>query len=191
MSVLEIILIVIAALLLLRAVTFLIERSRLLISVLGLSSIDGVTVRIDFGIAFFLPWVTRRTAATVTVGAKRYAIRLFNGRSSMHAVHIASPEYAAVYIKGDGDTGLGNQLSYSSSGVHIPRCVYMPPRIIREGDIPVTVLCPAPSELTYVTEAKTSVRIALTGDLVGAERIFTRRTLERFIDRDSRGFYDK
>lgn len=190
MSILEIILIVIAALLILRGAAFLSGRARLLISVARLSSIDGVTVGINFPV-FFLPWVTRKSAATVTVGTKRYAIRLFNGRSKMHSVHIASPEYAAVYIKGDVDAGHGKQLLYSSSGVHAPRCVYIPPRSTCEGDIPVTVLDPAPSELTYVTAAKTSVRIAFTGDLVGEERIFTRRTLERFIDRDSRGFYDK
>ena len=48
------------------------------------------------------------------------------------------------------------------------------------------ILNPAPCEVSYVTEKKTSIRVAFTGDKVYGTEIFTATTFVNHIERESR-----
>ena len=178
-----------------RIVNFYVKRAKFMIALLRIGKMDGVRVEFKSPYTIALPWQTKRSAATIEVGNKRYSVRILNGKGYLYSVHMASPEYAVTYVKSEGGVKVrifGQRTVRTnavSSGVYLPRTVYIPPRE-EEGVIPITVLNPAPREMTYVTPSRTSVSIAFEGDTVMGERIFTASTLESFIDRDSRGFFD-
>ncbi|MBE6635626.1 MAG: hypothetical protein E7617_05440 [Ruminococcaceae bacterium] len=175
--------------------SYTVKRIRLLYVIHRLKRIDGVTVEICSYPSFFAPRPTRRIAARISVGGRCYAVRIFNGVSGAHSVHLASPKFASVSIKSASVTKariFGRQVSavkLEGGATHFARTVIMKPEGDREGDVPVMLFNPAPRELTYVTPEKNSIRVAFTGDTVMGMRIFTRSTFENFIDRSSRGFY--
>lgn len=174
---------------------FLAKRIRLLVSVLRLGKIAGVKVKITSLPAFFMPKLLKTPAARIGIRDKTYSVRIFNGRGSLYAAHIANKKYASVFLKTAGGakvrffgrrTVKANNLK---ANVYFPRTVIIPP--LAEGsDIPVMLFNPAPRELTYVTAEKNSILIAFTGDSVNGEMMFTANTFARYIDRDSRGFFD-
>ena len=169
-------------------------RVRLYFTVISLGGISGVSVLSVSPIAFILPFVTKRAAAYVSVRDKTYAIRIFNGRGMAYAAHIASARYATVFMKSGGVAKArrvreGFRTVAEGSRVYRAKTVFLPD-MTEEGVTPLLVFVPEPRELTYVTKKRTSIRVAFVGDNVFGIRVFTRRTLVSFIDRDSRGFYD-
>ena len=195
MSVLEFVLICIAIYITVSAAFFAVKRTKLLVTVSRLGRYDGVSVQILHPMLFYLPCPSKKSAALLTVGGKRYSLRILNGKGSLYSLHMASERFAVIFVKSEGGVKVrffGKRTVKTTtvaSGVYFPRTVYIP-----EGEctdaIPLTVLCPAPREMTYVTPNKTSIAVAFTGDKVNGERIFTTSTLDSFIDRDSRGFFD-
>lgn len=170
-------------------------RVRLYFTVTSLGGISGVSVLSVSPIAFILPFVTKRAAAYVSVRDKTYAIRIFNGRGMAYAAHIASARYATVFMKSGGVAKVRRvrdgfrSAAIEGSRVYRAKTVFLPD-MTEEGVTPLLVFVPEPRELTYVTKKRTSIRVAFVGDNVFGIRVFTRRTLVSFIDRDSRGFYD-
>ena len=196
MYITELLLLIILTATAVRFIAFTVTRVRLFTSVRALSRISGVDVTVTNAAAFFLPFITKGEAARVTVRGKIYRIFIFNGISERFCAHIASPRYATVFLKSGGvakarRTEDGARYRIEGSRVYIPRTVLLP-----EGtdDAPgterVLLFSPCPSELTYVTEKRTSIRLAFVGDKAFGYRIFTRRSFERYIDRDARGFFD-
>ncbi len=185
------------AILLALAVIFIVyvaKRIRLMFSILSLGKIEGVSTQDLYPPAFFSPNVTKRPAVLVKVRDKCYAVRIFNGKNSFHAVHVANEKYASVFLKSAGAVKvrrLGRKVirHVQDATVYFPRTVILPQNEQSEC-IPVLLFNPAPREVTYVTPEKTSIKAAFTGDKVNGNLIFTRSTFERFIDRDSRGFFD-
>jgi len=191
MTLLELFLIITLAFILALAIRFLIKRISLLHGILSLGKTEGVELESINYLAFFIPKITKRAAFTVRVGRRTFTVRLFSGKGKGHAVHMASEEYAATYMKSGGavtvkNTPRGKVAIEDSARVYFPRTVIMPTEELRQSEGSVIIFSPAPRELTYVTPAKTAIEVALTGDEVFGSRVFTKTTFINYIDRLSR-----
>lgn len=171
------------------------KRISLLLSVLKLRRLPGTEVEICNIFAALLPVITKKPVYRVKVYSKSYAVRLFSGKNYLHAVHIVNREFAAVFMKSGGAIKVRRfvrsmRAVHEDSRVYFPRTVMMKPMEKNPDDTEVMIFSPAPRELTYVSENRTSIKVAFTGDEVYGMRVFTKTTFSNFIDRDTRGFYD-
>ena len=195
MTLLELLIVVILILFTYKAAVFTAKRISLFRAVRGLGKLSGVEIEAISILRFFSPFVSRKPAFRIRVYSKSYSVRLFSGKGAFYAVHIANREYAAVYMKTGGAVKVRRFVRsmaavHESSRVYFPRTVIMKPIEKEPDDTEVMIFSPAPRELTYVSEKRTSIKVAFTGDVVYGMKIFTKSTFVSFIDRDTRGFYD-
>ena len=127
-----------------------------------------------------------------------YLVRLYSGGGSAHSVHFASANYSTVYMRllrsQRAPQGSGASSLSMSSGMNISaKVIYLPeikiPDDLEESGkniVPVLILNPAPSVLSYVSDEKTSIKIAFTGDEMYGVKVFTGSTFLRYIDRMKR-----
>ena len=76
-----------------RVIHFAVKRIKFLITLLRMRKIEGVRVELSHPSVLFSPWQSKKNAAVIDVGGKRYSIRVLNGRGYIYSVHMASPEY--------------------------------------------------------------------------------------------------
>ena len=195
MTLLEFSLIVISIIILVKVFLFTKRRLSLLRSVLRLKKIDTVGVQITNFAALLSKKVTKKPFAKVTVGEKIYAVRLFNGKGFSHAAHIVNNRYASVFLKTGGAVKVRSLarravVAHEAPRVYFPRTVFLPEVSGEGGERQILLFSPAPRELTYVTDERTSIKAAFTGDEIFGFKVFTKTTFANFIDRDSRGFFD-
>ena len=181
------------------ALVFLTRRIALALRLRSLKKIKGAEVKLQAPLSLFSRGVSKRPYISVKVDGVTYDVHLFNGVGYTRVVHIASPKFAVVFTRLGGIT----PRRVSKTLTARPRAVVVMPsgvaraktRVIPEpkreaGHIPVLLFCPEPSELTYVTKERTSIKVAFTGEQVGNWLIFTKSTLIRHMDRRARGFFD-
>ena len=191
MTLLELAIIIILIVCAYKIIHFATKRLFLFLSVLRLSRIAGISLEELRPLAFFYPRVTKKPVVRVKIFGCSYAVRLFSGKSSLYAVHIANREYAAVFMKSGGAVKVRRfvrsmRAVHEGSRVYFPRTVIMKPIECRPDEREVMIFSPAPRELTYVTEKRTSIKVAFTGDEIYGMKIFTKTTFSNFVDRESR-----
>ena len=191
MTLLELAIIIICIVLIYKVIHFTLKRLFLFLSVMRLSRIAGISLEELRPLAFFYPRVTKKPVVRVKIFGCSYAVRLFSGKSSLYAVHIANREYAAVFMKSGGAVKVRRfvrsmRAVHEGSRVYFPRTVIMKPIECRPDEREVMIFSPAPRELTYVTEKRTSIKVAFTGDEIYGMKIFTKTTFSNFVDRESR-----
>ena len=132
---------------------------------------------------------------TVEIMNTVYAIRVYSGGSSLKSVHFASEEFSCVYMRlrasARAPQGTGANSLAMSSGINVSAKVYhtpkaeLPPEYAEGGRrvVPVLILNPAPSVLSYVSDEKTSIKIAFTGDVMHGQMVFTADSFMRYADR--------
>lgn len=177
---------------------FFIRRLSLLLSLRGIRRTEGVYVKFKLLPLAFLPFTAKKPIATVRVREKLFDIYLYHGGGRWRYVHIANDRYSVVYTKLGGMTPKGISNSTATNKrvlVNMPTGVGSAKvRLLPEGNggigTPLLVFSPAPAELTYVSEERTSIKVAFTGERIGKWQIFTKETLINYLDRESRGFYD-
>ncbi len=134
----------------------------------------------------------------VRLGKRLYLLRIFNGGGIGKVVHFASEAYAvrfsrlrtAAYVK----RKTHEKIVTARSGFAVGTKVISVPRldvsniVAEEGItvVPAIIFNPAPGEVSYVTEEKTSIRVAFTGDDVLGTRIFTASTFLSYAEREYR-----
>lgn len=138
----------------------------------------------------------------IELGDKIYLCRFYNGRGRRAQVHFANAEYSAVYYKfivhrfyAINIRSRRSSPSPSSSATRI-RVRILPPLLVparyssaaASGKELVTVLIfnPAPSGVSYVSDAGNSIRIAYTGDEFRGIKIYTGSSFAAFVDREGR-----
>ncbi|MBQ3016708.1 MAG: hypothetical protein IJD79_08020 [Clostridia bacterium] len=191
MTLLELAIIIICIVLIYKVIHFTLKRLFLFLSVMRLSRIAGISLEELRPLAFFYPRVTKKPVVRVKIFGCSYAVRLFSGKSSLYAVHIANREYAAVFMKSGGAVKVRRfvrsmRAVHEGSRVYFPRTVIMKPIECCPDEREVMIFSPAPRELTYVTEKRTSIKVAFTGDEIYGMKIFTKTTFSNFVDRESR-----
>ena len=126
-------------------------------------------------------------------------------------MHFASDKYFVTYSKMRFSVGNLTQLrgrravsgssGFITTGAHsvkILPTLKIPEEYLRMRDIygkilvPVLILNPAPNEVSYVTEKKTSIKVAFTGDEVYGQKIFTATSFVSYAERMKRAekFYE-
>ncbi len=198
-EVFEFILIITALVIGLGLITFLTRRAWLIIRLFRIRKIDGASIKLTSPLSLLSRGVSRRPLISVTLGGAVYDVHLFNGGGRSRVVHIASPKFAVVFTRLGGITPRRVSKTLTArpravvvmpSGVAGAKTRIIPTPARKNGHIPVLLFSPEPSELTYVTKERTSIKVAFTGEQVGSWLIFTKDTLIRHLDRRSRGFFD-
>ena len=189
---------VIAAVCLVRLIALISKRLSLHIAITKLDRIEGVEVRVLRSPIASLFSTGAQPSYAVRIGSGIYYVRLYNGRGAGKVVHFASREFTvrfsrlvtASYSRSRG----GKRLRGFSRGVSVgSKVIILPPLSIPadhpEGctAYPVMIFNPAPGEVSYVTEERTRIEVAFTGDEIYGARIFTKTTFLNFVDRMSRG----
>lgn len=128
-----------------------------------------------------------------------YLIRIYSGGGISRNVHFANECFSATYISTVGGVPTRRHtrrgpINPLVSGLNIgARVIYTEPldtsyphSAKRKRIIPVLLLNPAPASLSYVTEKKTSIQIAFTGDDMYGMKVFTASTFAIYADRMKR-----
>lgn len=132
---------------------------------------------------------------TVRIGGTLYLIRLYNGGGIGKIVHFASPKFTvrfsrmrtANYVRRGRSTALIPSKHGFAIGTRVIPVSPVDRSAFPPGDglkvVPVWIFNPAPGEVSLVTEAKTSIVVAFTGDFVYGEQIFTASTFVAYAER--------
>lgn len=140
---------------------------------------------------------------TVEIGNRIYLIRFLNGKNSRRFMHFASKEYFVTYSKMRFSIGnfvnlrgrratVARAPGFLTTGSHsvkiLPKLT-ISDKYLSASDIygkklvPVLILNPAPNEISYVTETKTSIKVAFTGDEIYGQKIFTATSFVTYAER--------
>ncbi|MBE6645757.1 MAG: hypothetical protein E7612_10370 [Ruminococcaceae bacterium] len=137
--------------------------------------------------------------AAIEIGERIYLIRFINGKGGMRFLHFASQKYFVTFsrirISVSGLLRFGGRqradVSHNTSRhsvkilpeFEIPEQYSISSVISSRKIIPVLIFNPAPNEVTYVTESKTSIKAAFEGDDLYGQMVFTPSAFLRYADR--------
>ena len=139
------------------------------------------------------------------IGDKIYLLRYYNGKGRRWQVHFANEEYSVRFqiLLIRSLFSMGGRLfsghSHGGSTTTTRRKLIIVPKLqipeeyknaesLGKKIIPVLVFNPAPSNLTYVSDEKTSIKLAFTGDSFRGIKIFTGTSAANFLEREQRYF---
>ncbi|MBR3681577.1 MAG: hypothetical protein IKL79_06195 [Clostridia bacterium] len=192
-EIIKLLLIALAVYLIFRSVSFTVKRSIMLYKIHSLKKLCNANITLHCFPFSPLPSRGENPDITVEIFNTVYAIRLYSGIAGNRFVHFVDENYSVVYkrvramVKPSHAAlryGKGVRLSYSG-GERV--------RIIKQmkceggqNAVKILLFSPAPYEVSYVTEEKSKIRLAFTGDELYGYRIFTASTLVTFIDREKR-----
>ncbi len=177
-----------------RAVLFLFKRCIMLAKIHSLKK--ECNAKICLHTFPFSPFAAKSEKPDITIKIfdTVYAIRLYSGISATRFVHFVDEKYSVVYkrlrtmimpTRAQGRVGKGIRLSYSTGGrVNIISDIATSQT--KKQVVKILLFSPAPYEVSYVTEERSTVRLAFTGDTLYGYHIFTPSTLCTFIDREKR-----
>ena len=138
------------------------------------------------------------------IGDKIYLLRYYNGKGGRYQVHFANEEYSVRFrillirnLFAVGGRLLSGHARVSESTTTINRRVIIVPKLeipeeYRDAEdfgkkiVPILVFNPAPASLTYVSDEKTSIKLAFTGDSFRGVKIFTGTSAANFLEREER-----
>ncbi len=197
MNIIETVLLWIVIIIAARVIYFIATRISAAVHLGRLERYSGVSVTLSL-CRMLLPTVSRSEAARITVRGKVYSVYMFAPTGERQSAHLASEKFATVFFKSGTSvrsrrTESGSRYSVEGNRVYRARTVTLPSKATDgapEGASRILLFAPCPAELTYVTGSRTSIRAAFVGDEAFGYRVFTVKSLCRYIDRDSRGFYD-
>lgn len=194
----EIIIIITAAVLGYKFFTWFSKRTTLLRRLSRLKREQNANITLH-SFAYKPIWLTKSTPdITVELGNTIYAIRVYSGIGGARSVHFANEEYSCNYLRfrvsARSPQGSGANSLSMTPGVNLSAKVYrLPPLKVPDEYygmgkrvVPVMILNPAPSVLSYVTDEKTSIKIAFTGDEMHGMKVFTADSFVRYAERMKR-----
>ena len=138
------------------------------------------------------------------IGDKIYLLRYYNGKGRRWQVHFANEEYSVRFqillirslFASGGRLLSGHSRSAESTTTTRRKLIIVPklqiPEEYKNAEslgkkiVPVLVFNPAPSNLTYVSDEKTSIKLAFTGDSFRGVKIFTGTSALNFLEREQR-----
>lgn len=179
-------------------VSLLWRRIKLYRKIFKLRSVSGAEVKFLKLPLLSLFRLSSTPEISVKLGGAQYLVRIFNGGGIGKVVHFATAEYAvrfsrfriSAYVKLRGREKLVNARSGFAVGTKVIRVPKMntsgiaPTEDVRT--VEVMIFNPASGEVSFVTEEKTSIRVAFTGDDVLGTRIFTAGTFVNYVEREHR-----
>ena len=198
-EIIKLFIIVICVYVVFRTAVFLTKRTVMLIKIYSLKK--ECNAKISLHRCPFLPFLPRGEKPDITVEILDtvYAIRLYPGISSTRFVHFVDSEYSVVFrrlramvmpSRSAAKMAKGIALTYSSGG-HVNIMSEMSSETGGRKCQRILLFSPAPHEVSYVTEEKTTIRLAFTGDTLYGYKVFTPSTLVTFLDREKRRIEDE
>jgi len=146
--------------------------------------------------------------ASLEFGDKIYLIRFYNGRGRKTQAHFANEEYSVIFsilriksffaFTGKVFAPRGGH-AQSTTSVRVKVKILPKLRIPEEYKnaaecgkrvIPVFLFNPTPSNVSYVSDERTSIKLAFTGDEFRGIKIFTGSTLVSYAEREARGYLE-
>lgn len=193
-KIIRLFIIVLCVYIIFRAVMFIAKRTMMLIRIYSLKK--ECNAKISLHRCPFIPFLPKGEKPDITVEILDtvYAIRLYPGISSTRFVHFVDEEYSVVYRRlramvmpnrSAARVAKGIALTYSSGG-HVNIMGRMSEEIDGKRCQRLLLFSPAPHEVSYVTEEKTTIRLAFTGDTLYGYKVFTPSTLVTYLDREKR-----
>ena len=208
MDIVLLIILLIAALYIYRAVRLVIKRTIAYKKIRALR--NNPKIKLKFTRKFF-PAVLKMSHApdvVAEVGDEIYLMRFYNGQRRRRIVHFANAEYSAIFsiVRHSSLYSLGSLLKRSGEQQSTTQSTRIKVRIVpklqipneyknaeNEGKkiVPVLIFNPAPSDVSYVTDENNSIKLAFTGDSFRGIKIFTATTVAVYLDRVARHLGDK
>jgi hypothetical protein len=197
-EIIRLFIIVICVYLAFHAVMFIAKRAMMLIRIYSLKK--ECNAKISLHRCPFLPFLPKDGKADITVEILDtvYAIRLYSGISSTKFVHFVDDEYSVVYrrlravMPNRAAVKIANGIALvHASGGHVNIMGRMSEEIDGKRCQRILLFSPAPHEVSYVTEEKTTIRLAFTGDTLYGYKVFTTSTLVTYLDREKRRLEDE
>lgn len=146
--------------------------------------------------------------AIVSFGDKVYLIRFYNGRGKKTQAHFANEEYSVIFsiLKIKSFFSFSGKVfsprtshTQTTSAIRIKVKILPKLRIPKEYEsaaekgirlMPVFLFNPAPSNVSYVSDERTSIKLAFTGDEFRGIRVFTGSTFASYAEREARGYLE-
>lgn len=170
-----------------------IKRINLLRSIKRISKISGVGVKMLKNPLLSLAKVPREPEILVDILGDIYLVRTYNGGGAGNVVHFASKRFTVRFSRFKTATFRAPRgrfftvRGFSVGGkIKTVEPIALQPELSLRDFKEVIIFNPAPGEVSYVTEEKTSIKVAFTGDEVYGRKIFTTSTFENFVDREVR-----
>ncbi len=201
MRFLEVLFVIFLLVLIYKLVFCFVKRIRGILKIKALKSECGATVIfIRSPIAFFFR-TSKKPDIAVEIGDDIYLLRLLNGKGSRRHLHFASKRFYVTFssmkitlgallnvgrrykvTRGSGYQTTSNHSVKLLDELSVPEKYNKTNKNI----ISVLLLNPAPAEVTYVTDERTSIKAAFEGDDVYGQKIFTASTFFIHADRRKR-----
>jgi hypothetical protein len=199
-DIINLILAIVATMYVCRFLAWLFRRVSLVVKLEGLKKLCGA--KIIYQRFPFLPTAMASEKADVIVEILDtvYLIRLYSGGGSTKFVHFASPKYSVRYSRlRTGRFVINGRIrsrfiTFADSAFNVgTRVIILPDFPIPSDDRcygkrveRVILFNPAPTEVSFVTEEKTSIRTAFAGDEMYGVKVFTASSFISHADRETR-----
>ena len=199
-DIINLILVVIAASLIYRFVSWAWRRAALCIKLAELKKMCGA--KISYQRFPFLPTfiASKKADITVEILDTVYLIRLYSGGGATKFVHFASQNYSVRYSRVKTGRFVINGrirsrfITFADSAFNVgTKVIILPDFPIPTDDrfygkklVRVLLFNPAPNEVSFVTEQKTSIRTAFLGDEMYGIKVFTGSGFIAYADRETR-----
>ena len=176
------------------------KRINLVFRMKRLAGLDGVEIKRLTNPIKSLFSLSKSPDYIVKIYDNVYLVRTYNGGNISKVVHFASERFTVRFSRLNPVTysaprSRGRIFSvrgFSLGGrvIVLPN-LSSPPELLGREYTEVIVFNPAPGEVSYVVEEKTSIKVAFTGDKIYGRKIFTASTFEIFVDREARRIKDE
>ena len=137
--------------------------------------------------------------AIIEIGEKIYLVRLINGKGPARFLHFASREFFVTYSKISFSVGALLRLTARGKGVSSQSTSRQSVKILPSLEVPsqyteisaekgkelvpVLMFSPVPNEITFVSETRTTIKLAFEGDDMYGQKIFTPSAFVTYTDR--------
>ncbi len=193
-KILELLIAVVIILLIYRLAFTLTKRVILIFKLEGLRKLDGVEVECVSPPLLSLVFLSEKPEYIVKLDGITYLVRTYNGGGAASVVHFASENFTVRFSRMKNSTHRGARgfvtikggFALGSKVKILPKLKHEEAKLEKTQIREALILNPAPCEVSYVTEKKTSIRVAFTGDKVYGTEIFTATTFVNHIERESR-----
>ncbi len=204
MKILFTILIVLALIYLIGFIIFLTKRIKAHLRFKALAKTEKFKLKFTRSFLASLFKISHAPDLVAEIGDKIYLLRYYNGKGRRYQVHFANEEYSVRFqillIRSLFSTGgrlLSGHSRVAESTTSVRRKLIIVPKLeipeeyknaeeLGKKIVPILVFNPAPSNLTYVSDEKTSIKLAFTGDSFRGIKIFTGTSAANFLEREER-----
>ena len=185
------------------AIIFLVKRTKAHLRFKALQSAGKFKLKFTRSFFASLFKISHAPDLVAEIGDKIYLLRYYNGRGRRYQVHFANEEYSVRFqillirsLFASGGRLLSGHSRVAESTTTVRRKLIIVPKLeipeeyknaeaLGKKIVPILVFNPAPSNLTYVSDEKTSIKLAFTGDSFRGIKIFTGTSAANFLEREA------